>query len=44
MKDFGICLFFAAVGIHAGEGFMKISSNTTVGCGFFMVLLLHLFH
>ncbi|MGV8914159.1 MAG: putative transporter [Kaistella sp.] len=21
MKDFGICLFFAAVGIHAGEGF-----------------------
>ena len=23
MKDFGICLFFAAVGIHAGEGFYK---------------------
>ena len=23
MKDFGICLFFAAVGIHAGEGFYE---------------------
>ena len=38
MKDLGICLFFAAVGIHAGEGFMKISSNITVGYGFYMVL------
>ncbi len=23
MKDFGICLFFAAVGIHAGDGFYE---------------------
>ncbi len=23
MKDLGICLFFAAVGIHAGEGFYE---------------------
>ncbi len=23
MKDFGICLFFAAVGVHAGEGFYE---------------------
>ncbi len=23
MKDFGICMFFAAVGIHAGEGFYE---------------------
>jgi putative transport protein len=37
MKDFGICLFFAAVGIHAGESFydtfIKYNGWTWIGYG-----------
>jgi putative transport protein len=37
MKDFGICLFFAAVGIHAGESFydtfVKYNGWTWIGYG-----------
>lgn len=43
MKDFGICLFFAAVGIHAGESFYQtfITYNgwTWIGYGLIITVL-----
>jgi putative transport protein len=43
MKDFGICLFFAAVGIHAGESFYETFTRyngwTWIGYGLMVTIL-----
>lgn len=43
MKEFGICLFFAVVGIHAGESFyetfLKYNGWSWIGYGLFITIL-----